>query len=98
VGRHRLSAGLPGCLSLFGCVCEIFGRKLLYLLGFALFTVASLLCGLATDLPSLIVFRTLQCSGGSLLGANSIATLIKSTPSDNAAVPWAFSPRPRRSA
>jgi len=71
-----------GCLPLFGRVCEIFGRKLLYLLGFALFTVASLLCGLATDLTSLIVFRTLQGIGGSLLGANSIATLIKSTPSD----------------
>jgi MFS family permease len=57
-----------GCLPLFDRVCEIFGRKLLYILGFALFTVASLLCGLAPDLPSLIVFRTVQGIGGSLLG------------------------------
>jgi EmrB/QacA subfamily drug resistance transporter len=47
--------------------------------------VASLLCGLAPDLPSLIVFRTVQGIGGSLLGANSIMTLIKSTPSDKRA-------------
>jgi EmrB/QacA subfamily drug resistance transporter len=70
------------CLPVFARLCEMVGRKLLYLGGFALFGVASLLCGLAHDLPTLIVFRTLQGIGGSLLGANSIAILVKSVPAD----------------
>ena len=42
-----------GSLGVFGRVCEMFGRKLPYLMGFALFTVASLLCGYATTLSAL---------------------------------------------
>ena len=53
--------------------------------GFALFGVASLMCGLAQDLPTLIAFRALQGIGGSLLGANSIAILVKSVPGDQRA-------------
>ena len=70
------------CLPVFSRICEMVGRKLLYLVGFALFGIASLLCGLAQDLPLLIAFRALQGIGGSLLGANSIAILLKSVPPD----------------
>jgi EmrB/QacA subfamily drug resistance transporter len=70
------------CLPVFSRICEMVGRKLLYLIGFALFGVASLLCGLAQDLPWLIAFRAVQGIGGSLLGANSIAILVKAVPSD----------------
>jgi EmrB/QacA subfamily drug resistance transporter len=63
-------------LPIFGRLCEIFGRKSLYLAGYVLFIVASALCGLASDLGELIVFRVLQGIGGSLLGANSIAILV----------------------
>lgn len=73
------------CLPVFARLCEMFGRKLLYLAGFALFGIASLLCGLAEDLPTLVACRVLQGMGGSLLGANSIAILIKSVPSDKRA-------------
>jgi hypothetical protein len=45
VGRHRLPGAFAGSLGVFGRVCDMFGRKLLYLGGFALFTGASLLCG-----------------------------------------------------
>ena len=72
-------------LPVFARLCEMFGRKLLYLAGFALFGAASLMCGLAQDLPTLIAFRALQGIGGSLLGANSIAILVKSVPSDQRA-------------
>jgi len=68
------------CLPVFGRVCEILGRKLFYVAGFALFSISSMLCGWATDLEWLIVFRTLQGIGGSLLGANSIAILVRSVP------------------
>jgi EmrB/QacA subfamily drug resistance transporter len=64
-------------LPIFGRLCEMFGRKSLYLAGYALFIAASALCGLAPDLPWLIVFRVLQGIGGSLLGANSISILVK---------------------
>lgn len=63
-------------LPVFGRLCQMFGRKSLYLAGYALFTVATVLCGAATGIVPLIIFRVLQGIGGSLLGANSIAILI----------------------
>jgi EmrB/QacA subfamily drug resistance transporter len=56
---------------------EIFGRKLLYISGYAVFAVASLLCGFTTDLHTLIACRLLQGIGGGLLGANSITILTR---------------------
>ncbi len=64
-------------LPVFARMSEIFGRKLLYVAGYAVFAAASLLCGLATDLPTLIACRLLQGIGGGLLGANSITLLTK---------------------
>jgi EmrB/QacA subfamily drug resistance transporter len=65
-------------LPIFGRVCEMYGRKLLYLIGFTLFTVASLLCGFAPDLVWLVAFRILQGIGGAMLGANGLSILVKS--------------------
>ena len=69
-------------LPTFGRLAEIVGRKLLYVAGFVLFTVASLLCGLASSLAMLILFRAIQGIGGALLGANSIAVLVKAAGPD----------------
>lgn len=66
-------------LPIFGRLAAIQGRKLLYIGGFALFTAASFLCGLATDFPMLVGFRALQGIGGAMLGANSVAILVKAT-------------------
>lgn len=63
-------------LPVFGRLCQMFGRKSLYLLGYLLFGVASALCGLAIDLPQLIAFRVLQGMGGAMLGAGNIAILV----------------------
>jgi EmrB/QacA subfamily drug resistance transporter len=41
-----------------------FGRRRIFLYGITLFTVASLLCGFATDIYVLIFFRALQAIGG----------------------------------
>jgi EmrB/QacA subfamily drug resistance transporter len=73
------------CLPVFSRICEIAGRKLLFIAGFALFGGASLLCGLAEDLSWLIAFRALQGIGGSLLGANSMSLLVKSVSTDKRA-------------
>lgn len=64
-------------LPIFGRLCEMFGRKGLYILGYAIFIVASALCGMATSFEQLLIFRFLQGIGGSLLGANSISILVK---------------------
>jgi EmrB/QacA subfamily drug resistance transporter len=63
-------------LPLFARLAAIGGRKSLYLCGFALFGLFSMLCGVAEDLTSLIVFRLLQGASGAMLGANSLAVLV----------------------
>ena len=70
------SLAFAASLPIFGRLCEMFGRKVLYLAGFLFFTIATALCGSAADLTSLITFRVLQGIAGSLLGANSIAILV----------------------
>lgn len=67
-------------LPVFGRLCEMLGRKSLYLAGFGLFSVATVLCGMADSLPGLIGYRVLQGIGGALLGANSIAVLVATVP------------------
>jgi EmrB/QacA subfamily drug resistance transporter len=73
------------CLPVFARVCEIFGRKLVFLLGFAVFTIASLMCGLAQDLGWLIAFRVLQGVGGGMIGANSMVIVVKAVAPDKRA-------------
>ena len=51
-------------LPVSGWLSNVIGRKRFYMLCVAVFTVASLLCGLATSLSSLILFRILQGIGG----------------------------------
>lgn len=70
-------------LPIFGRLCEMFGRKTLYIAGYALFITASALCGFAASFEQLLVFRFLQGIGGSLLGANSISILVKSVPPES---------------
>ena len=44
------------------------GMRTLFLLSVCLFVLASLLCGLAMNLPQMVIFRTLQGIGGASLG------------------------------
>jgi EmrB/QacA subfamily drug resistance transporter len=64
-------------LPIFGRLCQMFGRKDLYVVGYLIFVAASALCAMASDFWQLLAFRLLQGMGGSLLGANSIAILVK---------------------
>ena len=64
-------------LPVFARLATIAGRKLMFLTGFSLFTLASALCGMASDLVQLIAFRALLGAAGAMLGANSIAILVK---------------------
>ncbi len=58
-----------------GKVGDIFGRSKMYNLGFAIFTIASLFCGLAPTAILLIFFRAIQAVGGALLQSTSTAIL-----------------------
>jgi EmrB/QacA subfamily drug resistance transporter len=60
---------------------DIFGRKKLYVAGFAIFTVASLLCGLAQNGGELVAARLVQAVGGSLIMACSTTIVADAFPS-----------------
>lgn len=63
-----------------GRLADAHGRKLVYLYGFVVFSVASAACGLAPSLGTLIGFRALQGVGAAMLQANSIALVLAATP------------------
>lgn len=50
---------------IWGKLGDTIGRKKVYILGFVIFIVASMLAGFAWNLPSMIVFRVLQAIAGS---------------------------------
>jgi EmrB/QacA subfamily drug resistance transporter len=64
----------------FGRIADMIGRVCLYNLGFVIFTLGSVLCGLAGTAHVLIVFRLLQGIGASLLMVNSVAILTEAFP------------------
>ncbi|MEJ0002300.1 MAG: MFS transporter [bacterium] len=50
---------------IWGKLGDSIGRKKVYMLGFGIFIVGSVLAGLAWNLPSMIVFRVIQAIAGS---------------------------------
>jgi DHA2 family multidrug resistance protein len=69
-------------LPLTGWFSSIFGRKRFYMTCVVIFTVSSLLCGLAPSLPLLVFFRILQGAGGGALQPISQAILLESFPKE----------------
>ena len=67
-------------LPISGWLSSLMGRRRFYMLCVALFTASSLLCGLALNLPMLILFRTLQGIGGGGLQPCSQAILADTFP------------------
>jgi DHA2 family multidrug resistance protein len=67
-------------LPLTGWLANFFGRKRLLMLSVTGFTAASFLCGLAPNLPFLIVFRVIQGACGGGLQPISQAVLLESFP------------------
>ena len=63
-----------------GRLADTYGRKLLYLHGFLVFTAASAACGLAPSLGVLIAFRVVQAAGAAMMQANSVALVATSAP------------------
>src|SRR3954454_9761328 len=62
-------------LPISGWLSTIIGRKRFYMTCVVLFTISSIMCGLAPSLPLLIVFRILQGAGGGGLQPSEQAIL-----------------------
>lgn len=63
-----------------GRMADMLGRKKLYVSGFALFTIASLLCSISQTGVQLLIYRLIQAVGGSLMVANSTAIVADAFP------------------
>jgi EmrB/QacA subfamily drug resistance transporter len=59
----------------WGSTADRFGRKRVFVFGLGVFTLASLLCGVATNAPMLIWSRALQGIGGAALFATGLALI-----------------------
>jgi EmrB/QacA subfamily drug resistance transporter len=58
-----------------GSLGDLFGRRLMFLLGVAIFAVASAGCGFSTNIHQLIVARSIQGMGAALLVPGSLAII-----------------------
>ena len=63
-----------------GRLGDVLGKKTLYATGFALFTIASALCGLSPDVGWLISFRITQAIGAVMILALGSAILVEAFP------------------
>ncbi|MGH3648168.1 MAG: DHA2 family efflux MFS transporter permease subunit [Micromonosporaceae bacterium] len=69
-----------GLLLLAGRLGDLVGRKRIFLIGLAAFTVASLLCGVSTSAEMLIVARFLQGVGGAMATAVTLGMIVTMFP------------------
>ncbi|PKN09814.1 MAG: MFS transporter [Deltaproteobacteria bacterium HGW-Deltaproteobacteria-8] len=67
-------------LPLFGRMGDMYGRRRMYTLGFVVFIVASMLCGAAPSLWTLIAARVLQGVGAAMLMSNGPAIIMAAFP------------------
>jgi EmrB/QacA subfamily drug resistance transporter len=74
VNAYLLTFG--GFLLLGGRLGDIFGHQRLFLIGIALFTLASLGCGLATSQEALVVARAVQGLGGAVVSAVALSLIV----------------------
>jgi EmrB/QacA subfamily drug resistance transporter len=69
-----------GLLLLAGRLGDLIGRKRIFLIGLAMFTAASLLCGLSVSQPMLIAARFLQGIGGAVSSAVILGMVVTMFP------------------
>jgi MFS transporter, DHA2 family, multidrug resistance protein len=69
-------------MPLNGWLTAFLGRKRFYAASLALFTVASLLCGTATSITQLVIYRVIQGIGGGALQPTAQAIMFETYPPD----------------
>ncbi|MCT9624572.1 DHA2 family efflux MFS transporter permease subunit [Pseudarthrobacter sp. SL88] len=77
---YLLAYAVP--LLITGRLGDRFGPKKLYLLGLVVFTLASLWCGLAQDVETLIAARVLQGLGAAVMTPQTMAVITRIFPPD----------------
>lgn len=77
-------------LPITGWLANYMGRKRLLMLAVTIFTIASVLCGLATSLPLLVFFRVVQGAGGGSLQPTTRAILLETFPREERGKAMAF--------
>ncbi|HTV60612.1 MAG TPA: DHA2 family efflux MFS transporter permease subunit [Verrucomicrobiae bacterium] len=77
-------------LPISGWLAEIVGRKRYFMFSLFIFTLSSLLCGLAPSLPVLLLFRAIQGVGGGGLQPMAQAILNDSFPPEKRGVAFAL--------
>src|SRR3954454_3142634 len=65
-----------------GALGDRLGRKRIFLIGVAIFTVGSIACGLAPTMGTLIAFRALQGIGAALMVPGSLSIISATFPDD----------------
>ncbi|MHB1630535.1 MAG: MFS transporter, partial [Bacilli bacterium] len=58
---YLLTSTVP--IPIFAKLSDMYGRKNLFIINSAIFTIGSLLCGVSNNMPELIAFRALQGIG-----------------------------------
>src|SRR5258708_9341224 len=77
-------------LPISGWFASVLGRKRFFMMCLVIFTLSSLLCGIAPSLGAIILFRVLQGAGGGGLQPMSQAILADTFPPQNRALAFAL--------
>lgn len=67
-------------LPISGRLSDIYTKKVIYLLGFIIFTIGSLLCSVANTLCTLVLFRFIQGIGAAMIMSNNQALIMMNFP------------------
>jgi EmrB/QacA subfamily drug resistance transporter len=71
---------LASLMLFFGRLSEFTGRVPLFIVGFGIFTLASLACGFSATLTELVIFRVIQSMGGAMVFSIAGAILFAAFP------------------
>jgi EmrB/QacA subfamily drug resistance transporter len=73
---------ISSLLLTFGRLSDLYGHRKIYIIGFAVFTVGSLFCGLSANIQMLILCRILQAFGAGMMFSTGPAIITNTVPAE----------------